>query len=283
MPATAGTPRARALSAALRDARETSGVGLRELARRLHLPHTRISHWETGHRVPGVENVAMLLAALRVTPAERERILDIARNTREPSWLTVGPTGIPHQLAGAIECERAATSIVEWSLMGVPGLLQTADYTRTIIESLGLPEQELGTRIVVRSERGEVLRRNDPANFEALISELVLREPVGTSEIMNAQLNHLVQVGQQSNITIRVVPLRTGWHPGWLGPFVLYEFADAPDVVHFEHYSSGAFIPDEYDVGQYRKAVARIRNLALSQAESLDYIAKLREQREDDR
>ena len=128
-----------------------------------------------------------------------------------------------------------------------------------------------------------MLRRNDPANFEALISELVLREPVGTSEIMNAQLNHLVQVGQQSNITIRVVPLRTGWHPGWLGPFVLYEFADAPDVVHFEHYSSGAFIPDEYDVGQYRKAVARIRNLALSQAESLDYIAKLREQREDDR
>ncbi|MCA1189790.1 MULTISPECIES: helix-turn-helix transcriptional regulator [unclassified Saccharopolyspora] len=274
MVATAGTPRARALSAALRDARETRGVGLRVLARQLEISHTQISHWETGHRVPGVEVVAMILAALRVSPGERERILDLARNLGEPSWLTVGISGIPQQLAGAIECERAASAIVEWSPMVVPGLLQIRDYSRAILEKVDLPAADFDTRVLVRAGRGDVLLRHDPPRFEALISEAVVHEPVGSAHVMQAQLAHLVVMAAKSNVTIRVVPLRVGWHPGWSGPFVVYEFPAAPAVVHFEHYSSGAFVPVEHDVKEYRTASQRIRDVALGAADSLDYLAK---------
>lgn len=274
MVATAGTPRARALSAALRDARETRGVGLRVLARRLEISHTQISHWETGHRVPGVEVVAMILAALRVPPGERERILDLARNLGEPSWLTVGLSGIPQQLAGAIECERAASAIVEWSPMVVPGLLQIREYSRAILEHVDLPTADFDTRVLVRAGRGEVLLSNDPPNFEALISEAVVHEPVGSAQVMQAQLAHLLAMAARPKVTIRVVPLRVGWHPGWAGPFVVYEFPAAPAVVHFEHYSSGAFVPVEHDVKEYRTASQRIRDVALGEADSLDYLAK---------
>lgn len=282
MTATAGTPRARALSAAIRDARETGGVGLRELARRLEISHTQISHWETGHRVPSAETVAMILAALRVSPGERGRILDIARNTGEPSWLTVGRSGIPQQLAGAIECERTATSIAEWTPMVVPGLLQTPDYTRALLAELDIPEHELDMRIIARAGREAILTQEDPAQLEAFLSEAVLHEPVGSADTMSEQLTHLLEVGRRPNIVIRVVPLRVGWHPGWSGPFVVYDFTDAPAVVHFEHYSSGAFIPDEHDLAEYRKALNKIRGIAFSPTESLDYIAKIRDQREDE-
>src|SRR5437588_625161 len=124
MVASTRSPRARALCAALRDARQASGIGVRELGRLLGISDSNISLWENCHRIPNVETVAMILTAVRTSPEERERILDLARNVREPSWLTVGIEGIPPQLAGVVECERAASAIIEWIPMGIPGLLQ---------------------------------------------------------------------------------------------------------------------------------------------------------------
>ncbi|GAB3434963.1 hypothetical protein GCM10027436_12540 [Actinophytocola sediminis] len=74
---------------------------------------------------------------------------------------------------------------------------------------------------------------------------------------------------------MRVVPLRVGWHPGFAGPFVLYDFPDAPPVVHFEHYSSGAFVPNADDVQAYRGAVDRLREIAISPAASTRRIAEI--------
>lgn len=196
MAATAGTPRARALSAALRDAREVSGVGLRDLARQLEISHTQISHWENGHRVPGVETVAMILAVLRVPSGERKHILDLARNAGEPSWLTMGTSGVSQQLAGVLESERAASEIKEWSAMPVPGLLQTADYSRAMLEAADFPADELDVRTMVRAGRGEVLLQRDPPVFKALISEAVVHEPIGSASVMSAQLKHLIEMSR---------------------------------------------------------------------------------------
>lgn len=274
MPATAGTPRARALSAALREARLTNGMGSRELARHLELSHTQISHWENGHRVPNVETVAMLLTALRVSPRERERILDLARNVAEPNWLTVGMNGIPQQLAGVVECERSASSIIEWSPMVIPGLLQTSDYTRAIKETGGLPQTDVELRVMLGASRREVLTSREPVQLHALIGEPALYEPIGPDGVMLDQLRHLAEMAKLPNVVVQFVPLRIGWHPGWSGPFVLYEFPDTSPVVHFEHHSSGAFIPTEHDVAEYKKAVEWIDRIAVDEVESRDLIAQ---------
>jgi transcriptional regulator with XRE-family HTH domain len=284
MPGTTGTPRARALSAALRAARVASGIGVRELARLVSVSHTQVSHWETGHRVPSVESTVMLLTALRTAPTERERITDLARNLTEANWLITGVPGIPHQLAGAIESERAATAMVEWSPMGVPGPLQTSDYARAIATACGLPTTEIEIRVMVRVGRREVFLRRypEPVRFEALISEAVIHEPIGEPRVMADQLRYLVELAERPNITIRIVPLRIGWHPGWSGPFILYEFPDASPVVHFEHYRSGAFVPDRDDVAEYFTATAAMRELALSQDASVKVIRETAECLEED-
>lgn len=245
------------------------------LARQLEFSHTQISHWETGHRVPGVETVAMILTALRVSAGEREPILDLARNLGEPSRLT---TGSPQRFAGVIECERAASSISEWSPMGVPGLLRTQEYSSSIQGMVELPEHDRDIRAMIRSARSEVLRKSDPPVFEALIGEAVAHEPIGSAQVMSAQLAHLIKMSAEPNVSIRVVPLRVGWHPGWSGPFVVYEFANAPAVVHFEQCGSGAFTSVEHDVLEYRKALKKLRDVTLSPADSVDYLAKARKE-----
>lgn len=275
MPGTAGTPRARALSAALRSAREASGIGLRELSRKLSISHALISHWENGRRVPTTESVAMVLATIGTPPDERERILDLARNADEPNWLTVGVPGVPQQLAGAVECERAASTITEWSPMLIPGLLQTTEYTRAIISANGLQRHEVETRLMIRASRREVISGRSPVTFNALIGEVSLREPMASPDIMRDQLHHLHDVCGYPNVSIRVVPLGVGWHPGCLGPYVLYEFPDAPPVLYFEHYSSGAFIPDPDDVKSYQEASQALRSTALDEKGSGDLIAAL--------
>ena len=80
-------------------------------------------------------------------------------------------------------------------------------------------------------------------------------------------------MNKRPNIQIRVVPLRAGWHPGWAGPFVFYEFADISPVVHFEHHSSGAFVHAEHDVKEYRRAIEVIGKLAFSRDESSAFIS----------
>ncbi|WP_246154731.1 DUF5753 domain-containing protein [Saccharopolyspora hirsuta] len=207
--------------------------------------------------------------------AERDRILDLARNVHEPNWLTVGLNGIPQQLAGAVECERAATAIAEWAPMLVPGLLQTLDYNRSMKKASGLSEADTELRVMLSASRREVItRRSDPVSFNAFIGEAALFEPIGTAEVMVEQLDQLVEFASRDNIAVRMVPLRTGWHPGLLGPFVLYEFDDITPVVHFEHYSSGAFIPAEHDVDEYRSAIQQIESLAMDERTSVEFIVE---------
>ncbi|MER7076564.1 helix-turn-helix domain-containing protein [Saccharopolyspora kobensis] len=269
------TPRARALAAAIRSVREQSGISGRELSRRLGLSHGTVSHWETGRRVPTPEDVASLLTAAGVTGKEKQRLIELARHASEPNWLTVGMPGIPHQLAGAVECERSASSIVEWAPLGLPGLLQTPDYARTISVAAGISPQDVEQRVTLRIARREVITRRDPVTFTALIGEDALRDQIGSPETMTEQLNYLLELGARDNITLYVVPPRIGWHPGLSGPFVLYEFPDAPSVVHFEHYSSGAFVPDIDDVQAYREAVDSIRKVSLSPAATAKRIMKI--------
>ena len=274
-----GSPRARALAAALRRAREESGLSLRALSNRLKLDQSYLSRVENGKRVPSIETAARILGTLQTSPDECERVLGLARNAAEPNWLTVGVPGTPQQLAGAVECERAATAITTWHPCLIPGLLQTTDYARAIAVANGRlnrqPEHQVEARVMVKMARREVLTRRDPVQFKAMIWEPVLRLPIAEPAVMSEQLHYLVTLSEQPNITIRVVPHRVAWHPGSAGPFVFYEFADASPVIYFEHHSSGAFDQDADDVDEYRTAIAEITRLALSADDSTTLIKNI--------
>lgn len=276
------TPRARALAGELRASRKNAELTGRELGRKLGLSHSVVSHWETGRRIPTQVEVASVLTATGVVGAEKDRVLDLARHAAEPNWLTAGSTGIPHQMAGAIECERSARAITEWAATGLPGLLQTPEYTRSIMLASGLRAPEVDDRVMLRFGRREILTRRDPVEFEALIGEAALRDAIGDAVVMRAQLCFLLEMAARPNVRIRVMPSRSGWHPGHSGPFILYDFPHYRPVLYFEHYSSGAFVPDDYDVGKYRTAIDTMRGVAMSPEDSAAFIAGIVEEHRDD-
>lgn len=268
------TPRARALAAAIRELREEARLSGRELSQRLGVSHGTISHWETGYRVPTPEDLASLLGVIGVTGERKRLLLDLSRNAADPNWLTAGMPGIPQQLVGVMESERTAAKIIEWSPLAVPGLLQTPDYVRAVMNSGGRPQQEVDQRVMVRVGRREIItRRREPVEFHALIGEAAIHDAIGGEVVMADQLDFLADLARRPNITIQVVPAKSGWHPGLHGPFILYDFSEASPVIYFEHYSSGAFVPDVYDVQTYYAGLDMMAGKAMSPDDSQEFIA----------
>jgi len=132
-----------------------------------------------------------------------------------------------------------------------------------------MTDDELDGRVMLQTGRHDLVTRYDrPIRFDAFIGEAALHVQVGTPPIMVRQLQSLVKLAEQPNITIRLVPLRGSWHPGLAGPFVLYQFDGSDPVLHFEHHSSGAFVHDEHDIEEYRRTIGWLDRIAYSEDES---------------
>ena len=56
------------LDLAIKAGRALRKMTQRELARRLRIPRTNVSRWESGRRKPGPENVERIAAALDLSP-----------------------------------------------------------------------------------------------------------------------------------------------------------------------------------------------------------------------
>lgn len=276
----ANSPSARALGAELRDARKQARLSLRALAERLAVAKTQLNRWETGTSVPSPEHVASFLTALGVNGDEYERILEQARSTDAPSWISSGIPGVQKELASLVQFESTATEITEVAPMLIPGLLQTPDYMRASMAAL--QNNQIGPRILTRMERRTVLTKSNAPTFTALIGEAALREPFGGQAAMAEQLRHITTAAtDQSNITVRVI--RSGaetFHAAHAGQFILLRFPKADPIVQIDHYSSLIFIKGPRDVAAHAEAVNRLQDLALSAGDSLDFIATLRAEME---
>ncbi|MGW1678041.1 helix-turn-helix domain-containing protein [Saccharopolyspora sp. NPDC002376] len=270
---TGGTPKARALGAELREAREAVGRSLRALAHELDTNHVKLMRYETGRSVPSPEVVAAFVTTLGVSATERDRLVEMARDADAPNWLTADRAGVRQELTALIEFERTATRITNVATGLIPGLLQTSDYARAVMR--GKPLGEVEKLVLMRLGRREVLAARDAPKLTTIISENALREPIGGHAVMAEQLRKVAELGEWSNIDVRVVPSGlTTWHPGHVGPFVVFEFPKAQPIVHLEHYRSSAFLYNRGLAQEYLDAITTLLSFAMDDVESIAFITK---------
>lgn len=268
------TPKGFSVGGELRKAREAAGLNQRRLSAKVGVSHVTIGRWERGEVVPRPEDVSALLAVLDVPADVREEIIALARKPDDAHWLAVGMPEQHRQLSTLLDIESTARSITTVSPLLVPGLLQTADYARCIMQAAAVPKQEISTRVAVRiGRRDAITRTGAPVHLHAFIGELVLHQLIGGAEVMAEQLRFLRELGTRTNIELRIIPLASDWHPGLEGPFALDEFASRSPVVHLENRISGLFLHEPPEVEAYLDAVARIRDAALDAEKSSQLVA----------
>lgn len=238
----------------LRAARAATGMTARELARALGWSEAKVSRIETARRGILVENVEAMLEVLKVNGKDRDRLIKMAAAVREPAWWEVG-RDLPEQLSALIDAESRAKRITDVTLNVLPGLLQTRAYTRAIVESVGLADEEVDERVGIRQMRQGILSRRNPVELRTFIDETALIRPIGGARVMAQQVRQIVAASEEPNISARVLPVSMGVHAGLSGTFVLFEFTRSRPVVYLEARSSGAFIDEPADVQPFLDSV----------------------------
>jgi transcriptional regulator with XRE-family HTH domain len=126
----------------------------------------------------------------------------------------------PSYYAPVIDFEEQAVRIHQWEMRVVPGLLQTENYTRSVVRA-GNPritQMELDRKVDARLERQRILERDKPPMFWVVLGEGALRQLIGSPAIMGEQLDKIIEVTQSPHIVVQVLPFAASDHPGTDGP-----------------------------------------------------------------
>jgi transcriptional regulator with XRE-family HTH domain len=267
-------PKVQQIGAEMRRAREDSGLTQQEVADRLGVHKGTVSKWESGTRTVKSKELARYLAEVGAPPELIADLMEAAQNPDESPWVAMGMPDQQRQLAALLEVERTATVITTVSPLLIPGLLQTSEYARAIMVAADVPPSEIETRVAVRvGRRDAIMRRRNPAKLRAFMWEPVLRQIIGSPDVMADQLKALLDYGALGNVDLRVITTACPWHPGLEGPFSVAQFADQGARVHLENRISGMFLHDGDDVEKYETALDRVREVAMSPTESAGLIA----------
>ena len=198
MASSADTPRARALGAELRQARERRGLTTRRLAEIIGRSSSHISRWENGKLIPSEADTATVLAVLGINGADRDRLLELARDALDPNWIA---PGTDKQLAALTEYERTAETITNVEPLMIPGLLQTYEYARHIMIAFGHSRGEAEHRATLRIGRQHVLTEAQPKQLVAIVGEFALRHPICPEDVMLAQARRLLELAERDKAT----------------------------------------------------------------------------------
>ena len=135
-----------------------------EVARQLEWSTSTIFRIETGRSRPQPGNVRTLLELYGVTGAERDGLIQLTREARQPGWWHSFRDVLPNPYEVYIGLEAGAASIRNFEPVVVPGLLQTADYAREIFRNgpIELDPDEVERLLEVRLARQEILARDEP-------------------------------------------------------------------------------------------------------------------------
>jgi len=251
------------LGAHLRRLREAQGVSREDAGWEIRASESKISRMELGRVSFKERDVDDLLTLYGlVDTEERERLLTLARQANTPGWWHRYGDVLPSWFQSYLGLEAAASLIRTYEVQFVPGLLQTADYARSVVllgHGRAKPE-EIGRRVDLRMQRQKILDRPDPVQLWAVIDEAVLRRPVGSRATMRGQIEALIDATQRKSVHLQVLPFQAGGHSAAGGAFSILRFPDQelPDIVYVEQLSSALYLDKRDDVELYVDAMERL-------------------------
>lgn len=264
-----------ALANRLRDLRLDAGITGKELAARCGWSVAKSSRIENAHTPPSDKDIRAWCQACGVA----DQAADLVAAGRQADamylqWKRVQRTGMRHlQEASTPLYERTRVFRVYASHV-IPGYLQTPDYATALMGTIaafrGTPD-DVAEAVEARMRRSRVIHKGDH-RFATLIEENVLRQKVGSVEVMAGQLGALLASMTLPSVSLGIIPAaasreRVMWP---LEQFTIFD----DTRVHVELLAAKVTVtaPSELDI--YLRAFARLTDLAVYGAEVRNLIVK---------
>lgn len=238
----------------LQELREASGLKRDEAARVLRVTGATIRRMEMAEVSLKIPYIQVLLSTYGVPDGEIAAFVSLAEEANQPGWWQRYHDVLPDWFSLHVSLEQAAAVIRSYEPHFVPGLLQTEDYARAVLEAGTVGQtgpEEIERHVSLRLARQELLAGNNPPHLWVIMEETVLRRPVSIhSEVMADQLDHLLEAIEKDHITLQVAEFEKGPHPGTYAPFVLFRFAEPelPDMVYSEYLTGALYLDSRKEV-----------------------------------
>ncbi|MGI5219902.1 helix-turn-helix domain-containing protein [Nocardia sp. CA-290969] len=269
----------RVLGRRLREMRELAGLTRAKAARSCEMGAQTLWRLETGRNSETKKIVINALCDVYEASADdRRELLWLVDESRKDGWWQSYADAVVPEVEMYLDLERAACEVFTWQTMSLPGLVQTPGYRRAmweIAQTLGNPV-DLDREVLLLQRRQERLR--DEAGFAlgVVLSEAVLRHPVGGAEVMAEQLDHLAELCVLPNVSLRVVPLDAPDHLGLNAKdFLFLEFPEhlnpvltEPPVVYVEGFTGALYLDKPSEIVRYQAARQSILHVALDERDT---------------
>lgn len=252
----------------VRKLRTAAGLTQTEVGTLTHVVGSRIAQIE---RATGAKPTLELTRALDRELVADDLLIDL--------WPYVYREAYPDWSQAFIAYSARAAVIRQYSSHAVPGLLQTPEYARALL-SMGhslRDAEHLEERVAARLERQNRLTGPDRPELWIILDEAVLRRPVGGSAVMRGQLEKLLRMAEEPNITVQVLPFDQGAHGALAGSLSVLVMPDGTEIAYTEGAHNGQLTEEPEEVEQFVLTYDHLRAMALPPLMSLELIRSVLE------
>jgi hypothetical protein len=247
------------------------------VSRLVGITKPKLGQMETGRQFQSSTDIALLLNAYGVDRETIDRLVALTVRAEEAAWATGSAHAVPDWFRIYLGLERIATKVFTFDPLLVPGLLQEESYARAVTgASLFVRTPDVDRVVALRMARAE--RLNSEANrleLHAVTTEAALRLRMADPVIHQAQLQHLLDLSQQPNVTIQVLQPDAGYHDAHRGQFGLLDFDEVRSLAYTETIDSALYVQDPDQVKSYDLVARTLEKQALDPEETVKLIAEV--------
>ncbi|GGZ69036.1 helix-turn-helix domain-containing protein [Streptomyces bluensis] len=248
----------------LQELREVAGLKREEAARVLRVAPATVRRMEKAEVALRIPYVQVLLTTYGVAERDVAAFVALAEDANRPGWWQRYHDVLPDWFSLHVSLEGAAQVIRQYEPHYVPGMLQTEEYARAVMEAGTVGQrvpESIERHVSLRMARQKLLTRDDPPRLWVIMDETALRRPVSVRpEVMRHQLDRLLDVMDRAHVTLQVAEFKAGPHPGTYAPFVLFRFVEPelPDVVYSEYLTGALYLDSPREVVTHLEALDRM-------------------------
>lgn len=267
----------------LQELRETAGLKREEAAKVLRVAPATVRRMEMAEVALKIPYVQILLTAYGVPADEVSAFVALAEEANQPGWWQRYHDVLPDWFSMYVSLEGAARIVRSYEPHFIPGLLQTEDYARSVLEAgtIGNAGRDAVERHVsLRMERQRLLEGGDPPHLWVVMDETVLRRPVSIDgRVMRDQLDKLLELSTRDRVTLQVAEFEDGPHPGTYAPFTLFRFAEPelPDMVFTEYLTGALYLDSRTEVSAHLEVLDHMTARAASTQRTEKVLREYRE------
>lgn len=245
--------------------RELAGLTQAQLGKLVGYGEAQIAAVEQGRRIPKPE----LIDAIDQQTG--------ARGVLKAMKGEVAKARYPTFFREFVTLEADAAELHAYDAHLVNGLVQCEEYARAVFGMWRplLDSETIEQRVSARLERQKLLARRPKPLLSFVIEENVLRRPLGGTDVMRAQLEHLLLVGHERNVELQVMPTERAEHAGVAGPFTLILTRGRRRMAYTEVQSNSTLYTEPAKVQGFESTYGVLRAQAMTPRESLAWIEKL--------